>query len=80
MAKAPALHFMPYDLAELDGIPELVRGLKAQHGPLYGLVNNAALGTDGALALQHAQFGYREAGCASIPSRRLSSANMPCAA
>jgi 3-oxoacyl-[acyl-carrier protein] reductase len=53
MAKAPALHFMPYDLSDLDGIPELVRDLKTKHGPLYGLVNNAALGTEGLLSNMH---------------------------
>jgi 3-oxoacyl-[acyl-carrier protein] reductase len=53
MKKTPALHFAPYDLSELDGIPELVRGLKSEHGPLYGLVNNAALGTEGLLSNMH---------------------------
>ena len=37
----------------LDGIPDLVRELKAEHGPLYGLVNNAALGTEGLLSNMH---------------------------
>jgi 3-oxoacyl-[acyl-carrier protein] reductase len=31
----------------------LLRGLRKEFGPLFGLVNNAALGTDGALALMH---------------------------
>jgi 3-oxoacyl-[acyl-carrier protein] reductase len=53
MVKAPALHFVACDLSELDAIPELVRGLKAEHGPLYGLVNNAALGTEGLLSNMH---------------------------
>jgi 3-oxoacyl-[acyl-carrier protein] reductase len=44
-----ALHFVPFDLAQLDGIAELVRGLKTAHGPFYGLVNNAGLGTEGVL-------------------------------
>ena len=30
-----------------------MRELKAEHGPLYGLVNNAALGTDGLLSNMH---------------------------
>jgi 3-oxoacyl-[acyl-carrier protein] reductase len=50
IATEPAIHFIPYDLAEISGIGELVRGLKARHGPLYGLVNNAALGGEGVLA------------------------------
>jgi 3-oxoacyl-[acyl-carrier protein] reductase len=55
IAQAPtgALHFKPFDLAALDAIPELVRGLKGEFGPLYGLVNNAALGTEGLLSNMH---------------------------
>ena len=37
----------------LEGIPALVRELKAEHGPVYGLVNNAALGTEGLLSNMH---------------------------
>lgn len=48
------LVFRAYDLADLDGIPALVQGITREHGPLYGLVNNAALGLDGLLATQHA--------------------------
>jgi 3-oxoacyl-[acyl-carrier protein] reductase len=44
------LHLRQYDLANLAGIPELVKGLRAQFGPLYGLVNNAAIGSSGILA------------------------------
>ena len=50
-----ALHFVPYDLAEIDGIPELVKKLHAEFGPIYGLVNNAGMGTDGLLALMSTQ-------------------------
>jgi 3-oxoacyl-[acyl-carrier protein] reductase len=50
---AGALNFVPFDLSNVDGIPELVRELKAEHGPLYGLVNNAALGTEGLLSNMH---------------------------
>ena len=53
MAASPNLSFLPYDLLETDGIPELIRALKAAHGPIYGLVNNAALGTDGLLSNMH---------------------------
>jgi 3-oxoacyl-[acyl-carrier protein] reductase len=51
--KTGALHFVPCDLGEIDRIPELVRGLRKEFGPIYGLVNNAALGTDGVLATMH---------------------------
>ena len=50
---AGALHFVPFDLAVIDEIPDLVRSLRKEHGPLWGLVNNAALGTDGVLATMH---------------------------
>jgi 3-oxoacyl-[acyl-carrier protein] reductase len=47
------LHFTPFDLGKINEIPVLLRGLRKEFGPLFGLVNNAALGTDGALALMH---------------------------
>jgi 3-oxoacyl-[acyl-carrier protein] reductase len=50
---AGALHFVPFDLAAIDEIPGLVRRLRKDFGPIYGLVNNAALGTDGVLATMH---------------------------
>ncbi len=46
--------FRAFDLHEIEGIPALVSGLTRTHGPLYGLVNNAAVGLDGVLATQHA--------------------------
>ena len=48
-----ALHFEPFDLGDVHEIPGLVRKLRRDFGPIYGLVNNAALGTDGALAIMH---------------------------
>lgn len=50
---AGALHFVPFDLGKIDEIPQLVRRLRKESGPFFGLVNNAALGYDGALALMH---------------------------
>jgi 3-oxoacyl-[acyl-carrier protein] reductase len=52
-AKKGALHFVPFDLGEIDKIPGFVRDLRKKFGPLFGLVNNAALGLDGALSLMH---------------------------
>jgi len=46
-----SLHFVPFDLEEIDDIPNFVKALRKDFGPIYGLVNNAALGTDGILAL-----------------------------
>lgn len=52
-AKPGSLRFFPFDLGQIDGIPELVRSLRKEFGPIYGLVNNAAVGFDGTLALMH---------------------------
>ena len=48
-----ALHFVPFDLGRIEDIPALIRGIKKDFGPIYGLVNNAALGTDGVLAIMY---------------------------
>jgi 3-oxoacyl-[acyl-carrier protein] reductase len=45
-----ALKFFPCDLAETAAIPELVRSIRQQCGAIYGLVNNAGIGTSGVLA------------------------------
>jgi 3-oxoacyl-[acyl-carrier protein] reductase len=46
-----ALRFVPFDLGDVDEIPQFARTLRKDCGPIYGLVNNAALASDGALAL-----------------------------
>ncbi len=46
-----SFHFVPFDLAEIEGIPDLVKKLRKDFGPIYGLVNNAGVSFDGALAL-----------------------------
>ena len=48
-----SLHFVPFDLGDVDEIPKLVQTLRKNFGPVYGLVNNAALGTDGPLGIMH---------------------------
>ena len=48
-----SIHFMPFDLGEVGDIPNLVKSVRKDFGPIYGLVNNAAVGTDGALAIMH---------------------------
>jgi 3-oxoacyl-[acyl-carrier protein] reductase len=50
---ADALHFRAFDLAEIAGIPDLVKDIRKRFGPIYGLVNNAAVGTSGVLATMH---------------------------
>src|SRR5436305_3885734 len=46
-----SFQFVPFDLAEIADIPQLVKSLRNDFGAIYGLVNNAALGSSGALAL-----------------------------
>lgn len=46
-----ALHFRGFDLADLKGLGRLIAGLRKEFGAIYGLVNNAGLGTHGVLAL-----------------------------
>lgn len=50
---AGAISFLPCDLGDLDALQPLVRDLRKQFGPIYGLVNNAAIGTEGALGIMH---------------------------
>ena len=47
------IHFVPLDLADIAAIPEMVQDLRRRHGPLFGLVNNAGIGTEGMLATMH---------------------------
>jgi len=57
LAQRGSLHFQPLDLGNIPDIPGLVRTLLKEFGKIYGLVNNAALGTSGVLAtLQDAQI------------------------
>jgi 3-oxoacyl-[acyl-carrier protein] reductase len=44
-----AIEFRACDLSQLDQLAPLVRSIRADLGPLYGLVNNAGLGTGGVL-------------------------------
>ena len=45
-----AIEFKGCDLSDLTSIAPLVRAMRTDFGPLYGLVNNAGLGTSGILA------------------------------
>jgi 3-oxoacyl-[acyl-carrier protein] reductase len=47
------LHFRPCDLSATDEIPAFVKSLRDEFGPIYGLVNNAGIGTEGLLATMH---------------------------
>jgi 3-oxoacyl-[acyl-carrier protein] reductase len=46
-----AIQFRALDLLETAAIPAFVAALRKEFGPLYGLVNNAGLGTSGVLAM-----------------------------
>jgi 3-oxoacyl-[acyl-carrier protein] reductase len=48
-----SLLFRAFDLGNISEIPDLVKKLRKQFGSIYGLVNNAALGTSGILATMH---------------------------
>jgi len=48
-----SLHFRAFDLEDTSGIPGLVKQLRKEFGSIYGLVNNAGLGTSGILATMH---------------------------
>ena len=45
-----ALRFHAFDLMQTGAIGQLVKDLRREHGPIYGLVNNAGIGTAGVLA------------------------------
>ena len=53
VAKAGAgkITFIKLDLAEIETIPEFVRIARKDFGPIFGLVNNAGIGTEGLLAM-----------------------------
>ena len=45
-----AIRFRACDLNDLAAIPDLVKGIRKEYGAIYGLVNNAGIGTSGLLA------------------------------
>ena len=45
-----SLNFWPFDLARVEDIANLVKAIRKEFGPIYGLVNNAGIGTSGILA------------------------------
>jgi 3-oxoacyl-[acyl-carrier protein] reductase len=46
-----AIQFRAFDLSNTTAIAEFVGGLRKEFGPLYGLVNNAGLGSAGVLTI-----------------------------
>lgn len=49
-AAGGALGFRPFDLGDIAGLAGLVTAVRRDCGPIYGLVNNAGIGTHGVLA------------------------------
>ncbi|MDA9435443.1 SDR family NAD(P)-dependent oxidoreductase [Bradyrhizobium sp. CCBAU 51627] len=47
------LHFRACDLAVTEATSLFARSVRDEFGPIYGLVNNAGIGTDGLLATMH---------------------------
>lgn len=45
--------FAPFDMSELDAVHGFVKDLTAGQPAFYGLVNNAAIGSDGVLGTMH---------------------------
>jgi len=45
-----SIDFVPFDLSCIGEIPELIKGIRKSYGPIFGLVNNAGIGTSGVLA------------------------------
>jgi 3-oxoacyl-[acyl-carrier protein] reductase len=52
-AETGALVFEPFDLSDIDGLPGFAASMKRKYGAPYGLINNAAGGSDGLLATMH---------------------------
>ena len=46
----PRLHFRACDLALIHAIPAFAKSIRDEFGAVYGLVNNAGIGSDGLLA------------------------------
>jgi 3-oxoacyl-[acyl-carrier protein] reductase len=50
-----AIDFRACDLSDLNGIAPLVRGIRSDFGQVFGLINNAGLGTSGILTTMRDQ-------------------------
>src|SRR5438874_98653 len=52
-ANCGQVHFVPFDLANIEEISALVRTVRKSFGPIYGLINNAGISFDSVLSLMH---------------------------
>lgn len=48
-----AIRFRACDLGAIEAIPDFLKTVRQELGPIYGLVNNAGIGTEGVLATMH---------------------------
>jgi 3-oxoacyl-[acyl-carrier protein] reductase len=71
------VQFHPFDLLETSAMAQLISRLRREVGPLYGLINNAGLGTAGVLAMMRDE--QIEALVGSTRSRRSCSRGTWCA-
>jgi 3-oxoacyl-[acyl-carrier protein] reductase len=46
-----SFHFVSFDFTQIEGISDLVKKVRTDFGPIYGLVNNAGISFEGVLAL-----------------------------
>lgn len=53
ISQSSSVQFYSLDLADTGGISVGIKSILSQTGPIWGLVNNAALGRDGVLATMH---------------------------
>ena len=74
-----SLRFAALDLSQIEAIPDFVRQLRRRNGPIYGLVNNAGIGTEGLLATMP-DSRDRSADAAQHALADRADANMSCAA
>lgn len=45
-----SIHFVPFDLSCINDLPHVVKHIRTTYGAIFGLVNNAGIGTNGVLA------------------------------
>lgn len=46
-----SFHFVPFDLSDIEAMRALVKSVRDQFGPIYGLVNNAGISFNAVLAM-----------------------------
>jgi 3-oxoacyl-[acyl-carrier protein] reductase len=51
--KTGDIEHLPFDLSQIEQIHDLVSAARRTFGSIHGLVNNAAIGTNGVLAIMH---------------------------